>query len=106
MWFKVDDDFHAHPKVIGLPLAARGLWVTAGAWCGRYLTDGHVPAAVLPQLGATKREANQLVKTGLWAEVDGGYQFHEWHQFQPTKAEVLAGRESAKARRQQGKTRK
>lgn len=33
-----------------------------------------------------------LVQYGLWDEVDGGYRVHDFADYQPTKAEVLAAR--------------
>jgi hypothetical protein len=99
MWFKVDDQFATHPKAFRAGNKALGLWVRAGSWCGAQLTDGHVPADVVASLGGTTADAQRLVTAGLWDHhPDGGYQFHEWHQFQPTRAEVLAERESAKQR--------
>lgn len=78
VWFKVDDSFHSHPKVMATDTAALGLWVVAGSWCGANLTDGFVPDHVLPRLlpGAVKL-ASKLVAAGLWSRAEGGYQFHE-----------------------------
>ena len=47
--------------------------------------------------------ADALVMAGLWDEVDGGYQFHDWAEFQPSaeaekekrKARSLAGQKGA-----------
>lgn len=91
-WFKVDDKFHSHPKVIGLPLRALGLWVKAGAWCSDQLTDGRVPRAALVVLGGTPADAGQLVTAGLWV-VDGtGWRFHDWHEMNPRRSDVEARR--------------
>lgn len=97
-WFRVDDEWFCHPKVMGLGLAARGLWVTAGSWCANRLTDGFVPSSALSRFGATKRVATELVAAGLWLEVENGYQFWDWLHFQPSKEKVLADR-SATSRR-------
>lgn len=99
-WFKVDDSFHSHPKVLATEPAALGLWVVAGSWCGDNLSDGFVPLHVLPRLfpgAATLAEA--LVTAGLWKRKRGGYQFHEWTDWQPTKERVLRERK-ANAERQ------
>jgi hypothetical protein len=50
--------------------------------------------------GAQKRDARKLVEVGLWVETKDGYQFHEWAQMQPSKAEVLAERAKNKERQQ------
>lgn len=94
MWFKVDDDLAFHPKVLAAGLPAMGLWVRAGAWAGRHLTDGFVPADMLPALGSTRRQANALVKAGLWSVEPDGYRFHDWQQYQPSRAKVEAEREA------------
>ena len=91
-WFKVDDKLHSHPKVLGVPLRAMGLWVLAGAWSADQLTDGFIPRAVLPTLQAKPADARDLVTSGLWLEVDGGWQFHDWLEFQFSRASTLERR--------------
>lgn len=95
-WFKVDDHFALHPKAIEAGNAALGLWVRAGAWCAGNLTDGCLPAAMLAPLGGRKRDAERLVRARLWGEIEGGYQFLDWSDWQPTKAQVIARREKTK----------
>lgn len=87
-WFKVDDGFWGHPKQTALPPGPVALWVRAGSWSGSQLTDGFVPTHMVTMLGAKKRDAEQLAAAGLWERVDGGYQFHDWAKWQPTRAEV------------------
>jgi hypothetical protein len=69
-WFKVDDDFYGHPKIKAIPRrhrnAAISLWVLAGSWCARYLTDGVIPDNQIQDLGYTQRDAANLVDAGLW----------------------------------------
>jgi len=91
-WFRVDDKFWGHPKQTALPAGAVALWVRAGSWSADQLTDGRVPEHMVLMLGAKRRDAQQLVTAGLWAVVDGGYQFHEWTEWQPTREEVHAKR--------------
>ena len=40
----------------------------------------------------------RLVETGLWEEVPGGYQIHDYLQYQPSKAKVMAERAAAQER--------
>lgn len=88
-WFKVDDHLYSHPKWIDLPKGSRALWVTAGAWCAGQLLDGVIPASVLPLLGGNRADAQRLVASGLWREVNGGWKFHDWAAYQPTKKAVM-----------------
>jgi len=86
-WFKVDDTLAFHRKVVRAGNAAMGLWVRAGAHCSQQLTDGYVPTEIVAVLG-TPAQAARLVKAGLWTEVDGGYQFHDWEAINPTRSDV------------------
>lgn len=109
-WFKVDDSFHSHPKTMATELAALGLWVVAGSWSGANLTDGFIPDHVILRLSAGQAGlADALVSTGLWKRTKGGYRFHEWAEFQPSKSSVLEQREAwrkAKADQRKVKPRK
>lgn len=99
-YFGVDDGFAFHRKVLKAGNAACGLWVRAGSWCNQQLTDGYVPEEMVGVLG-TPSQAARLVKAGLWQEVDGGYQFHEWSEEGRnfTRSEVLAKREKERERK-------
>lgn len=101
-WFKVDDTFGHHAKVMAAGNAAIGLWVRAGAWSMQQLTDGFVPTHVARQLG-TRPEAKRLCDAGLWLEKDDGYLFHEWEQRQPSRAQVHADREAASERQRKAR---
>ncbi|NUO57263.1 MAG: hypothetical protein HOV78_11395 [Hamadaea sp.] len=94
-WFKVDDKLHDHRKIRAAGKAPMGVWVLAGSWSADNLTDGFVPATVLSRWG-TRADAKKLVDAGLWHpdEQDGekGWRFHEWSEFQPTRAQKLAER--------------
>ena len=105
-WFKVDDKFHSHPKVIGLPLRAIGLWTKAGAWCSDQLTDGHVPKAIVPILGGSNGDVRALVDAGLWREVDDGWRFHDWHDMNPRRADTLTRREEDRIRKAEARAAK
>jgi hypothetical protein len=122
MWFKVDDNFWAHPKTAGLDAEAVALWVRAGCWSAQYLTDGFVPIWAIQMLmhgetvdfPASATPPAKLVEAGLWVEVEAGYLFHDWKDYQPSSDEVralraarqeagrLGGRRSAQARQANG----
>ena len=95
-WFKVDDRLHDHRKIRAAGPTAMGVWLMAGSWSAANLTDGFIPAAILPRWGR-QRDATRLVQVGLWHddEQDGekGWRFHQWGEYQPTRAEKLAERE-------------
>jgi hypothetical protein len=96
-WFKVDDHFAFHPKVIAAGNGAIGLWVRAGAWSAAQMTDGFVPSAMIPALGASEADAEALASQGLWTPCEAGWNFHDWEQCQPTRAQVIDRREKRAA---------
>jgi hypothetical protein len=79
--------------------AAISLWVLAGSWCARYLTDGVIPDNQVQDLGYTQRDAANLVDARLWIPIPGGYQFHDWAAYQPTRIHVESERERLRKRR-------
>lgn len=97
-WFKVDDAFHGHPKVMELSPAAVGVWTLAGSWCANYLTDGEIKASIVRRFGADDAMVQELVEAGLWIDVGGAYQFKDWDEYQPLKEEVMAERNAARDR--------
>jgi len=98
-WFKVDDNLAFHRKVVAAGNAAMGLWVRAGALCAQQLTDGFVPTHMAAVLG-TPAQIKKLITVGLWTEVDGGYQFHQWSENgrQPDALSVRESRSKAASR--------
>ena len=70
-WVKLDDGFPEHPKLIQAGAAAGWLYVAALCYSARNLTDGHIPAAVLPRLADVKapgRLAAKLVEARLFTD--------------------------------------
>ncbi|WP_181312485.1 hypothetical protein [Nocardioides campestrisoli] len=97
MWFKVDDRLHDHRKARRAGKSAMGLWVLAGSWSAANLTDGFVPASLLPRWG-TKADAKRLVDVGLWhddvQDGEAGWSFHEWLTHQPDARTVRLKQEA------------
>lgn len=92
-WFKVDDGWWSHPKVIPVESDARGLWVSSGSWCAQHLTDGFLPEYALKmvtELKGAKLSAAcaELVEAGLWKRRPGGFLFHDWEKYQPVREDV------------------
>ncbi len=98
-WFKVDDQFFAHQKVLALRTSsledtAIALWTKAGSWSMSKLTDGEVPAYVVETLVRKNaiKAADELVRVGLWEKTDEGYRFRSWDEYQPSKEKVVTDR--------------
>lgn len=104
--FRVDDALDGHPKTQRAGDEALGMWVRAGSWCMRYLTDGFVPDWWVKQQPKGTAKARKLVEVGLWhagAEQDGekGYRFHEF-----TGPGRQDSRETIEAEREKWRTKK
>lgn len=98
-WFKNDDSFYDHPKVVDAPDCAVALWTRAGCWSARYLTDGFVPTTMPARLCDDPDTAvKELVARGLWERAKGGYRFHDWGDYQPTRESVESDRAAARER--------
>ena len=107
-WVKLDDGFYDHRKVVAAGAHGLALWVVGLAYCNRqpqrdgFIPDGKVDC--LFPIPKARSVAAKLVEVGLWERVEGGYQVHDYHDFQPDSeraAEISAKR--AEAGRRGGK---
>lgn len=101
-WGRMDDKFHRNAKVRSLRRLrggrdALGAWVFWWSWC---LDDpdltGFVPSDELPS--ADEKAAELLVQVGLWDEVEGGYRFHDFDKYNPTREQLDAKRKADRER--------
>ncbi len=101
-WFKTDDGFHSHPKARQSGLAAVGLWTLGGSHAMAYKTDGFVPEWFVAGLPQGRRNAQTLVRVGLWSNAirgdEPGYQFHDWLDYQQSAEEIERDRDRARER--------
>jgi hypothetical protein len=102
MWFKVHDQIPFDKKFRACSSAAVGLWVYAGARSSALLDDGFVPdwfpqsvhRAGDPDAAAL---AVELVDAGLWEICDGGWQMHDYSDWNTTKADRMEALEKKRA---------
>lgn len=121
-WLKVDDQFCEHPKVLAVGPLAAWLHTCALNYCARHLTDGFLPRAKVATLAdfsgidfeGLPVEVGRLVKAlltargdrgALWSEVDGGYQIHDYLDFNPSRAEIESEKAEARDRMQRMRNR-
>ena len=113
-WFKVDDQLAFHSKTMLAGNEAMGLWVRAGSWSSAHFTNGFIPEhmalAMAPPMANSNLPSDaidlpsRLVEAGFWHKVEGGYQFHDWDDFQPDgKAEKERQEKIRKERSEAGK---
>jgi hypothetical protein len=106
-WFKVDDGFATSRPILAIPrryrAAAAGLWVLAGTWSAKELTDGFIPDYLIDELASTPAIARHLVTAGLWEDAPAGYQLIGWAKYQFTKEQVLARRKVEAEKKQRAR---
>lgn len=100
VWFNVDDGFWSHPKVLELDAPAVALWVRAGSYCAKHLTDGKVTHRTLRILDGDHDAATALVLAGLWVfdDSENCWWFHDWSRYQRTREQVEAERAATRER--------
>jgi hypothetical protein len=90
-WFRLDDAFDTHPKVLAAGNEAIGLFIRCGTYAARNLTDGHVPTSVVTLYGDTDLAA-RLVAVGLWHRVRTGWTIHDYLAYNPSRQDVEENR--------------
>jgi hypothetical protein len=117
-WVRIDEEFPHHPKVMKAGPLGMAMHVAALCYCNRYLTDGFVPksaaATLLDFSGIGMRQwmgevtgggvdatwelvVEDLEAAGLWERTEGGWQIHDYHDYQPSREHVLKLRETRRA---------
>ncbi len=106
-WIRIDDGYADHPKLCRVGPLGLALQTRAFCYAGRFLTDGFLPADVVPSLvvglGKSADEwASVMVGAGLWETQAGGYVVHDYLDYNPSRAEVLEARRVADERARKG----
>ncbi len=102
-WVKLDDQFPDHPKVIAAGPQAGWLYICGICYSARYLTDGFVPASVVPRLmnANTTKLIERLVAVGLWEVTEDGYHIHDYLAYNPRREDVLIARQKTAKRQKE-----
>ena len=116
-WVRIDDQFTDHPKAADAGPLGIAMQVAALCYANRHLTDGfisHKVAARLLDFTGIAIElpcthdpddshvsgmrvqwlsiCDSLVDAGLWEVVEGGWQIHDYLEYNPSRADTLAKR--------------
>ena len=103
-WVRIHDDAMNSLKVMRLSDAAFRLWMKGLCYCQRQLTDGHIPVEWLRDIGAKRKDVDALSissvegKAPLWETAAGGYQVHDYLDWNDSRAIVTKKRSEAKER--------
>lgn len=103
-WVKLDDGYRNHPKIVKAGPAGMSLDVAAMCYCASYLTDGFVPASVATTLYPVRNPqavVDKLVEVRRWEkdEAHDGYWVHDYLDYNPPAARVLADREKEREKK-------
>lgn len=126
VWARVDDGILDNPKIARAGVFGFALHMAAITWCCRNLTDGFIPSARVTALLDLSRVmfdesnplalidgpscgtiteglsaitiAEHLVDIGLWEVAKGGYELHDFLEYNPSRAQVDAKRNTTKER--------
>lgn len=96
MWCKIDGAINHHPKLTAAGPIASWLYICGLAFATTYSTDGLIPeaeASHLTPLDDPAAAITRLVAAGLWHRCRGGYQIHDFLDYQQPAAKMKAGRE-------------
>jgi hypothetical protein len=104
-YVRVAERLPEHPKVVAIPKrdrdAALGFLLRLYCYASRHETDGFVPTGFVLDADDT-RLMRHLVKTGLVDKSRGGWQVHDWLDYNRSKEEIDAIRKVRRAAGQRG----
>lgn len=101
-WVRLDTAMPRNHKILallGMKEGHRAAFVYLSSWCyaGEQGTDGFIPSVALGFIHGREVDAERLVEVGLWLPTQGGWQVHDWADYQQTNAETDARTARARA---------
>ena len=100
-WVRLDTAFPRNHKILALTHDRRWraivLYINALAYAGEQGTDGWVPQDTVKSLHGRLADAQELVLNGLWIPRPGGWEIHDWLDYQPSSEETAARSQHAKS---------
>jgi hypothetical protein len=107
-WARIDDRANGNAKLIALSDAAWRMWGCGLIFAQANLTDGFIASGAIATFGVKARDRRKVInelcrslvkgKAPLWHRVDGGYQIHDYLQWNESREAILRERERAKSR--------
>lgn len=101
-WVRLDTAFPRNHKLLALLTERDGyraalVYVCSLSYSGEQGTAGFIPDLALPFIHGRPADASRLVARGFWDPVPGGWNVHDWDQFQAAGAEAEARSKKAQA---------
>jgi hypothetical protein len=107
-WGRLDDNASGNGKLLALSDAAFRMWAMGLVYCQRNLTDGFIPAHAIDAFGVRasnkRRVADELCtpqmadRASVWRKTEGGYQVHDYLDWNDSRADVLKARADSRRR--------
>lgn len=108
VWARIDDGANSNAKILALSDPAFRLWACGLIYCQANLTDGFIPSHAVKAFGVRAANVAKITleltqslipgKSPLWHVVTGGWQVHDFLDWNDSRDDVIAGRERAKQR--------
>lgn len=105
---RLHEEAAGESKLLALSDAAWRMWAMGLIYCQKNLTDGFIDAFAIATFGVRDRNLDRVAeelckpqvrgRAPLWAKVEGGFEVHDYLQWNDSKEEILAGRSKAKDR--------
>jgi hypothetical protein len=103
MMARLDVEWHAHPRLLKLGLAAMGLHAWSISYCDFVRSDGFIPAGAWPSLPGVARAVIALVHAGFWEPAGSGYMLHDYTHYNRTRAAIEAEQATDRVRKNSGR---
>ena len=98
-WIRIDTQMFENPKLLYLKedkkYRAIVVHLEGMAYSGRHALAGFIPKAALRIIGATATDAKHLTEAGLWDVAPGGWQVHDWNEYQLSADDMEKRRDRA-----------
>lgn len=107
-WGRLDDQANTNAKLLALSDPAWRMWGCGLIYCQANLTDGFIPEHVIHTFGVRAKNKSAIAaelcqslvpgKGPCWHKVDGGYQVHDYLDWNDSRESVTAERAKSKER--------
>jgi len=111
-WVRLDVGYLTNPKIVAVGRDGLLLHLASILWCADHETDGAVPKALLPYLGALAgvkspvRVANRLGDVGLYVPNGDGWHLHDFERMNGSESEAEVQRIKWRQRQADYRTRR
>lgn len=106
-WIRLDVDYFTNPKTVAAGPDGRSLHLASICWVGQHLTDGHIPAAVIPtlcgQAGVPRRSVDKVVAAGLWLPTEHDFYVKDYLELNDSRAKTEQTREKWRQRQRESR---